>query len=70
MTADNVSEILSLPDLGGVLIGGASVLVADFDAVLSCILQRDTAFEQIRAVFHAGNRSEQHRPGIEKALMP
>ncbi|QYE33516.1 MULTISPECIES: triose-phosphate isomerase [Sphingosinicellaceae] len=37
VTADNASEILRMPDVGGVLIGGASLLAADFDAVLRCV---------------------------------
>ena len=34
VTSDNAEEILHLPDVGGVLIGGASLKAADFDAVL------------------------------------
>lgn len=34
VTSDNVAEILGLPDVGGVLIGGASLKAADFDAVI------------------------------------
>jgi triosephosphate isomerase len=37
VTADNASEILELPDVGGVLIGGASLLAADFDAIVRCV---------------------------------
>jgi triosephosphate isomerase len=34
VTSRNARAILGLPDVGGVLIGGASLLAADFDAVL------------------------------------
>jgi triosephosphate isomerase len=34
VTSENANEILSLPNVGGVLIGGASLKAADFDAVL------------------------------------
>ncbi len=34
VTSDNAHEILGLADVGGVLIGGASLKAADFDAVL------------------------------------
>ena len=34
VTSDNADEILNLPEVGGVLIGGASLKAADFDAVL------------------------------------
>jgi triosephosphate isomerase len=34
VTASNARVILGLPDVGGVLIGGASLMAADFDAVL------------------------------------
>lgn len=37
VTSDNATEILGLPDVGGVLIGGASLLATDFDAVLHCV---------------------------------
>ena len=37
VTADNANEVLGLADVGGVLIGGASLLAADFDAVLRCV---------------------------------
>ncbi|WP_428486299.1 triose-phosphate isomerase [Rhodopila sp.] len=37
VTADNADEVLGLPDVGGVLIGGASLLAVDFDAVLRCV---------------------------------
>ncbi len=37
VTADNVTEILGLENVDGVLIGGASLLAADFDAVLRSI---------------------------------
>jgi triosephosphate isomerase len=37
VTFKNVDEILSLPDVGGVLIGGASLKADDFDAVLKTI---------------------------------
>jgi len=40
VTADNASEVLGLPEVGGVLIGGASLLAADFDAVLRCVPER------------------------------
>jgi triosephosphate isomerase len=43
VTSDNVEEILSLPDVGGVLIGGASLKAADFDAVLRTIRARADA---------------------------
>jgi triosephosphate isomerase len=34
VTSDNAHEILGLANVDGVLIGGASLLAADFDAVL------------------------------------
>lgn len=34
VTSSNACAILGLPDVGGVLIGGASLTAADFDAVL------------------------------------
>ena len=37
VTADNANEVLGLAEVGGVLIGGASLLAADFDAVLRCV---------------------------------
>jgi triosephosphate isomerase len=37
VTADNAREILGLANVNGVLIGGASLLAADFDAVLRCV---------------------------------
>ena len=37
VTADNAHEILGLADVDGVLIGGASLLAADFDAVLRSV---------------------------------
>lgn len=37
VTADNAKEVLGLPNVGGVLIGGASLLAVDFDAVLRCV---------------------------------
>jgi triosephosphate isomerase (TIM) len=37
VTSDNADEILGLPDVGGVLIGGASLKAADFDAVLRSV---------------------------------
>jgi triosephosphate isomerase len=37
VTADNASEVLGLDEVGGVLIGGASLRAADFDAVLQCV---------------------------------
>lgn len=37
VTAHNAREVLGLADVGGVLIGGASLLAADFDAVLRCV---------------------------------
>ena len=40
VTSDNAHEILGLDDVGGVLIGGASLLAADFDAVLRCVPAR------------------------------
>lgn len=40
VTADNAREVLELDDVGGVLIGGASLLAADFDAVLRCVPQQ------------------------------
>jgi triosephosphate isomerase len=43
VTSDNAEEILSLPDVGGVLIGGASLKAADFDAVLRTIRARAEA---------------------------
>jgi triosephosphate isomerase len=43
VTSNNAKEILSLPDVGGVLIGGASLKAADFDAVLRTIRARADA---------------------------
>ncbi len=43
VTADNAREVLELDDVGGVLIGGASLLAADFDAVLRCVPQQHFA---------------------------
>ena len=40
ITAANATEVLGLDDVGGVLIGGASLLAADFDAVLRCVPDR------------------------------
>jgi triosephosphate isomerase len=40
VTADNASEVLGVADVGGVLIGGASLLAADFDAVLRTLPAR------------------------------
>lgn len=37
VTADNASEVLGLDEVGGVLIGGASLKAVDFDAVLRCV---------------------------------
>ncbi len=37
VTADNVGEVLGVDEVGGVLIGGASLLAVDFDAVLRCV---------------------------------
>ena len=37
VTAHNARQVLGLADVGGVLIGGASLLAADFDAVLRCV---------------------------------
>ena len=37
VTAANAHQVLGLDDVGGVLIGGASLLAADFDAVLRCV---------------------------------
>ncbi len=40
VTADNARAVLGLSNVGGVLIGGASLLAADFDAVLRCVPDR------------------------------
>ena len=40
VTAGNAADILGLPDVDGVLIGGASLHAADFDAVLRCLPER------------------------------
>ena len=40
VTADNANEVLGLAEVGGVLIGGASLLAKDFDAVLRCLPER------------------------------
>lgn len=40
VTSDNALEILGLADVGGVLIGGASLKAADFDAVLRKVPDR------------------------------
>lgn len=37
ITADNASQVLALAEMGGVLIGGASLLAVDFDVVLGCV---------------------------------
>jgi triosephosphate isomerase len=37
VTAENAGEVLALAEVGGVLIGGASLLAKDFDAVLRCV---------------------------------
>jgi triosephosphate isomerase len=37
VTSDNVDEILRLANVGGVLIGGASLRAADYDAVLRTV---------------------------------
>ena len=37
VTAENADEVLGLADVGGVRIGGASLLAVDFDAVLRCV---------------------------------
>jgi triosephosphate isomerase len=37
VTADNASEVLGVDEVGGVLIGGASLSAVDFDAVLRCV---------------------------------
>jgi triosephosphate isomerase len=42
VTSDNVREILELANVDGVLIGGASLLAADFDAVLRTLPVRDS----------------------------
>lgn len=43
VTADHAREVLGVPEVGGVLIGGASLLAADFDAVLGCVPARPLA---------------------------
>ena len=43
VTADNASEVLGLDEVGGVLIGGASLKAVDFDAVLRCVPERSFA---------------------------
>ena len=37
VTSSNVRDILAIPDVGGVLIGGASLTAADFDGVLGVV---------------------------------
>ena len=37
ITSDNALDTLGLPEVGGVLIGGASLKAADFDAVLRVV---------------------------------
>jgi triosephosphate isomerase len=44
VTSANVDEILGLPDVGGVLIGGASLKSADFDAVLRSLPRAKVPF--------------------------
>lgn len=39
--ADNAGTVLTAAEVGGVLIGGASLRAADFDAVLQVVRQRD-----------------------------
>ena len=43
VTADNAREVLGLAEVGGVLIGGASLLAADFNAVLRCVPEQEHA---------------------------
>ncbi len=43
VTAENANEVLGLAEVGGVLIGGASLLGADFNAVLRCVPNQDFA---------------------------
>ena len=40
VTPDNASEVLGVDEVGGVLIGGASLKAVDFDAVLRCVPER------------------------------
>ncbi len=40
VTSRNAHQILGLPEVGGVLIGGASLKAADFDAVLEVLPER------------------------------
>jgi len=40
VTASDAAEVLGLNDVGGVLIGGASLLAVNFDAVLRCVPDR------------------------------
>ena len=37
VTADNARDIAGLGDVGGLLVGGASLLATDFEAVLRCV---------------------------------
>lgn len=43
VTEGNAREVLGLAEVGGVLIGGASLLAADFDAVLRCVPEQHFA---------------------------
>lgn len=39
VTADNASVLLGYPDVGGVLVGGASLTGVEFDAIIRCVPQ-------------------------------
>ncbi|MBC7663615.1 MAG: triose-phosphate isomerase [Caulobacter sp.] len=43
VTAENASGILGLAEVDGVLVGGASPLAADFDAILRCVADQHFA---------------------------
>ncbi len=40
VTAANANDVLGLAEVGGVLIGGASLVASDVNAVLRCVPER------------------------------
>ena len=52
VTADDAGEVLGLPDMGGVLTGGTSLLAVDFDALLRRVPEECFAPEQTWSIPH------------------
>jgi triosephosphate isomerase len=55
VTAANAYGILQIPEVGGVLIGGASLSAADFDAVLDVVRQAATPVRAAAACLSMGS---------------